>query len=111
MVRASTEPVTVFTYKTSAYSLEYYAGRRAHEVRTAEEAAALLSSSDPVVLVTRERRLDAIRRLATSSVNVWWEGQRSRILLSNRAAPEAPRAASRAGHTRASEPDGLQPVS
>jgi 4-amino-4-deoxy-L-arabinose transferase-like glycosyltransferase len=112
MVRASKEPVAVFTYGTSAYSLEYYAGRRAREVRTAAEAAAVLSSSDPVVLVTRERRLDAIRRLATSTVNVWWEGQRSRILLSNRAAPDAPRADARDGvHARTIEPDRLQPVS
>ncbi len=112
MVRASREPVSLFTYGTSAYSLEYYAGRRTREVRTAAEAAALLARPDPVVLVTRERRLDAIRRLATSTVNVWWEGRRSRILLSNRAAPDAPPVSARAGvHAHASEPDGLQPVS
>jgi 4-amino-4-deoxy-L-arabinose transferase-like glycosyltransferase len=90
LLRASDEPVALYTYRTSAYSLQYYAGRRTREVKTAEEAAAVLSGDAPVVLLTRDRHLDAIRRFATSPSQVWWHGRRSRVLLSNRETPGAP---------------------
>lgn len=87
LVLASPDDPTVLTYRMSAYSLQYYAGRRTHAVATAEEAAALLSGTAPVVLITRGRHLDAIRSLMTPTVNVWWQGPRSRILISNRPPP------------------------
>ena len=84
----SADQPTLFTYRTSAYSLQYYAGRQTHDVKTVAEAATLLSSDAPVVLLTRRRHVDAIRQLATSSLNVWWEGPRSRILLFPNTPPE-----------------------
>lgn len=87
LVLASPGPVTLFTYRTSAYSLQYYAGCRTQEVPTADEAATLLSGDAPVVLITRSHHLNAIRSLTTSAINVWWEGPRSRILVSNRPPP------------------------
>lgn len=89
LVRASGDHVAIYTYRTSAYSMEYYAERPTYEVETAAEAAALLSGAAPVVLLTRDRHLDTIRRLTTSPPNVWWDGRRARVLLSNRGAPVA----------------------
>lgn len=59
-------------------------------MRTPAEAAALLAGDAPVVLLTRNRHLNAIRGAAESTVNVWWQGPRSQILISNRAAPRSP---------------------
>ena len=89
LVRASADHVAIYTYRTSAYSMEYYAERPIREAQTAAEAAALLSGAAPVVLLTRTRQLDAIRHLMTSPWNVWWDGRRARVLLSNRGAPVA----------------------
>lgn len=88
LLRAAHDDVAVFTYKTSAYSLEYYAGRRTREARTAADAGRLLSGPAPVVLVTRDRHLDAIRRSTTEPLTVWWEGPRSRVVVANRPPPE-----------------------
>jgi 4-amino-4-deoxy-L-arabinose transferase len=90
LLLASREKVTLFTYGTSAYSLQYYAGCQAHEVKTAADAATVLSGEAPVVLMTRNRHLNAIRALVKSPVNVWWQGPRSRVLLSNRTPPGMP---------------------
>jgi 4-amino-4-deoxy-L-arabinose transferase-like glycosyltransferase len=90
LLLASRAKVTLFTYGTSAYSLQYYAGCQAHEVKTAADAATVLSGEAPVVLMTRNRRLNAIRGLVTSELSIWWQGPRSRVLLSNRRPPDTP---------------------
>lgn len=89
LVRSSTVDVALYTYKASAYSLQYYAGRPTHELKTPEETARVLAGADPVVIVTRNRHLPAIRRLtaSTTPVSVWWQGPRSRVVVSNRPRP------------------------
>ena len=89
LVRSSPEDVALYTYKASAYSLEYYAERLTHELKTPEDIARALAGTDPVVLVTRNRHLPAIRRAITPTtpMNVWWQGPRSRVMVSNRPRP------------------------
>lgn len=90
LVLASSEQVALYTYRTSAYSLQYYARCRTYAVRTPAEAGALLAGDAPVVLLTRNRHLNAIRGAVGAPVNVWWQGPRSQILISNRAVPRSP---------------------
>jgi hypothetical protein len=80
---------SLYCFRTHAYSFTFYDGRPVKRVRSPGAAAQALGSTQPVMLITKQKQLDKIQHDLTGEAYVWWQSISGRVMVSNTPPPKA----------------------
>jgi 4-amino-4-deoxy-L-arabinose transferase-like glycosyltransferase len=80
---------SLYSFRTHAYSFTFYDGRSVKRIRSPEAAVQALGSTQPVMLITKQKQLDEIQHDLTGETYVWWQSISGRVLVSNAPPPAA----------------------